>query len=341
MSGDVYHPPFTLTSDLVRQVANIAQLIGQLTASAGFSRDLHLRRLNRIRSVTGSLAIEGNTLSEEQVTALLAGEPVLAPPREVLEVRNALRAYDTLPQWDALSERDLLAAHQVLMTGLVDHPGRYRLGGVGVVDGIDVIHLAPPAGRVPELMGRLFEWLRGTDQHPLIASSVFHYEFEFIHPFSDGNGRMGRLWQTLALTRWEPVFAWLPVESLVHQHQAEYYTALEQSTTATDSAHFIRFMLGCIEMAVRQAAAQTPATMSGKMSGILSGKTSQQVLALVGETPTISIPELAEALGVSGRTVERAIRRLREAGLLHRVGPAKGGRWEAISPPRPPGSRAV
>jgi Fic family protein len=155
---------------------------------------------------------------------------VLAPPRELQEARNALAAYDKLQEWDGHLETDLLAAHEVLMLGLLDHPGAYRNRGVGVMAGKKVIHMAPPAAQVQRLMGQLFAWLQATKEHPLIASSVFHYEFEFIHAFSDGNGRMGRLWQTLLLSHWNPAFAWLPVESLGHQDQERYYKALNAST---------------------------------------------------------------------------------------------------------------
>jgi Fic family protein len=193
-----YQPPFTLTSDIVSLVAAISQQLGRLSTLPEQGLDLRLRRINRIRTVMGSLAIEGNTLTEEQITALLNGKPVLAPPRELQEARNALKVYERLPDWDGHQESDLLAAHQLLMKGLLDHPGRYRTGDVGATAGLGVVHMAPPANRVHKLMRDLFNWLGATREHPLIASSVFHYEFEFIHPFADGNGRMGRLWQTLA-----------------------------------------------------------------------------------------------------------------------------------------------
>jgi Fic family protein len=210
------------------------------------ARALRLRRINRIRTIHGSLAIEGNTLSEAQITAILEGKRVIAPPREVQEVKNALAAYDRFDTWKPEAEKDLLEAHRILMSGLIDEAGLYRHGGVGVMAGQQVIHMAPPADRVPHLMADLFGWLAATDAHPLIASSVFHYEFEFIHPFADGNGRMGRLWQSLILARWNPLFADIPVESLIFEHQAEYYQAIQESTRQTDSAPFIAFMLRMI-----------------------------------------------------------------------------------------------
>lgn len=234
-------PPYTLTPGIVSLVAEIAERVGQLTLA---SEDrLRLRRANRIRTIQGSLAIEGNTLSEEQITAIVEGKLVIAPPREIQEVRNALSAYERLDHWRPEREADLLEAHGILMAGLLEEAGRYRSGGVGVMQGEQVIHMAPPAKRVPELMADLLDWLATCEEHPLIAGAVFHYEFEFIHPFADGNGRLGRLWQTLILSRWRPVLADLPVESLVHAHQADYYQAIAESTEQTDSAPFIQFML--------------------------------------------------------------------------------------------------
>ncbi len=319
-----YQPPFTLDGEIVSLVANIAEHMGRLSAQPEFATDLRLRRINRIRTVAASLAIEGNTLTVEQITAMLEGKTVLAPPRELQEARNALAAYEQLPQWDGLSEDDLLAAHRTMMLGLLDHPGIYRSSGVGVLTGNQVIHMAPPAGRVPQLMSQLFGWLRETREHPLIASSVFHYEFEFIHPFSDGNGRIGRLWQTVLLSRWNPTFAWLPVESLVHQNQAGYYRALQDSTEAADGAPFIRFMLGCIHDAVRGE------KTIGKTIGQKIGKTPHRVLALLAENSQLTVAELAALTGKSALTIHRAIRTLRESGRLRRIGPAKGGYWEII-----------
>jgi len=249
-----YQPPFILTSTILSLVAEICESIGRLSTQADGAKELRLRRINRIRTIRGSLAIEGNTMSEAQITAILDGKRVIAPPREIQEVRNAISAYDRLEYWQPHAEEDLLAAHSHLMAGLLDEEGAYRRGGVGVMAGDQVIHVAPPADRVPFLMGDLLSWLHKTDQHPLVAGSVFHYEFEFIHPFADGNGRLGRLWHTLILLRWNPLFAHIPVESLVHEHQAEYYQALQRSTNQADSAPFIEFMLKMILDAVSVAA---------------------------------------------------------------------------------------
>ena len=239
------NPPFRITSHILALAERIGEAIGR-TEEAALSPDLRLRRINRIRTIRGSLAIEGNTLSKEQVSTILDGKPVVAPLREIQEVRNAINAYDQYPRWDPGSEADLLNAHEVLMAGLLDAPGHYRRGGVAVTGAGEVHHIGPPADRVPHLMSDLLSWLGSTTEHPLIAGSVFHYEFEFIHPFEDGNGRMGRLWQTLILTRWKPLFTDVPVESLIHARQSEYYEAIRESSGRGESTPFIAFMLDTI-----------------------------------------------------------------------------------------------
>jgi Fic family protein len=216
--------------------------------------NLRLSRINRIRTIQGSLAIEGNTLSEAQITAILDGKRVMAPPKQIQEARNAIKAYDQFASWQPTNEKQLLQAHQLLMAGLIDDPGRYRNGNIGVINGEALVHMAPPANRVKKLMGDLLSWLAVSDQHPLITSSVFHYEFEFIHPFADGNGRMGRLWQTLNLSQWNPLLAQLPVDSMVHEHQNQYYQAINLSTQTSDSAPFIEFMLGVILATIESCA---------------------------------------------------------------------------------------
>lgn len=246
-------PPFTLTPNIIHLVANISEHIGRLSFANAQASELRLNRINRIRTIQGSLAIEGNTLSEEQITAILEGKRVIAPPRELQEARNAILAYEQLDKWQPEKEKDLLHAHALLMQSLVDDAGYYRKGNVGVMKGEQVVHMAPPANRVAGLMKNLLHWLKTSNQHPLIASCVFHYEFEFIHPFSDGNGRMGRLWQTLLLSQWNPLFQNIPVESLVHEHQAEYYQAINTSTQKTDCATFIEFMLRMILEAITSA----------------------------------------------------------------------------------------
>ena len=281
-------PPYTITPDLLVRVEQIGEAIGRAEA-AGISQDLRLRRVNRIRTIHGSLAIEGNVLSEEQVSTILDGKPVVAPPKDVQEARNAIRAYDLYRQWNPAGEADLLHAHQVLMTGLLDMPGRYRRTGVSVTGGGEVHHVGPPAGRVPHQMANLLAWLDGTDEHPLIAGSIFHYEFEFIHPFEDGNGRMGRLWQTLILTRWKALFAHVPVESLVHARQSDYYDAIRRSSATGESTPFITFMLEVILEALRvpapsdQAGDQVTDQVARLLTALREGpKTATELMADLG-----------------------------------------------------------
>jgi len=236
-------PPYTITPEMVRLVAAIGELVGSMAAATDVVLPPQLRRRNRIRSIHGSLGIEQNSLSLDQVTAVINGRRVMGPSREIQEVRNAFAAYEALPQWSPTNLKDLLAAHRTMMAGLADDAGSFRSGGVGIFKGKQVVHLAPPARRVPALMADLLKWLKDTKEHPLVAGCVFHYEFEFVHPFADGNGRMGRLWQTLVLSTWQPWLAFVPVESIVRERQAAYYRALRRSDRQASSTRFIAFML--------------------------------------------------------------------------------------------------
>ena len=248
----VRRPPYGITPAILGRVEEIGEAIGRAEAAA-VGQDLRLRRINRVRTIRGSLAIEGNRLSEDQIATILDGKPVVGPLRDIQEARNAIEVYDRYQEWDPANEAHLLRAHEILMRALLDGPGRYRSSPVVVMGGEEVQHIGPPANRVPGLVADLLEWLGTTDEHPLISSSVFHYEFEFIHPFEDGNGRMGRLWQTLILTRWNPLFTGVPVESLIHAGQDDYYRAIRESSAAGESTRFIEYMVDTI-----LAALQTP-----------------------------------------------------------------------------------
>ena len=300
-------PPYTIAPDILFRIEEIGEAIGRAT---GIVQDLRLRRINRILTVRGSLAIEGNILSEEQVSTILDGKPVVAPLRDIQEARNAIKAYDQYQQWDPASEADLLSAHEVLMSGLLDAPGHYRRTDIGVMGGGAVQHIGPSARRVPQLMANLLAWLGSTDEHPLIASSVFHYEFEFIHPFEDGNGRMGRLWQTLILTRWKPLFAHIPVESLVHARQGDYYQAIRQSSAEGESTPFIAFMLKIILDA-----------LSDQVGDQVSDQVAR-LLAVLRTGPKTAV-ELMAALGLSHRPTFRKnyLRPALSAGLVEMTRP--------------------
>ena len=216
-----YNPPFHITDEITNLVAAISEQIGRITVLSHGNLNPRLRRENRIKTIHSSLAIEHNSLSLEQVTAILDGKRILGNPNEIQEVKNAYDAYEMLLALDPYSVRDLLKAHQTMMAGLILENGTFRSGGVGVFDGEVVIHLAPPARLVPVQIQDLFHWYQTSKIHPLIRSAIFHYEFEFIHPFADGNGRMGRLWHSLLLGNWNEIFYWLPIEELIRSRQSE------------------------------------------------------------------------------------------------------------------------
>ena len=283
-----YKPPYQIDAPITRLIAEISEAIGRITALSDTPLAPQLRRENRIKTIHASLAIEQNTLTLDQVTAVIEGKRVLGSPREIQEVRNALAAYDAMGEWEPASRQDLLTAHALLMTGLTDEAGRFRSGGVGVVAGGKIVHMAPPAKLVPELVHNLLEWLRTTGEHPLIASSLLHYELEFIHPFADGNGRMGRLWQTLALMQWKPVLAWLPVETVIKHHQAEYYKVLSECDKAGDATLFVKFILQSLSSAIAEIS-----------------QTDQ-----VFDQETDQVHSLLEVLGASEMSGAEAMRRL-------------------------------
>jgi Fic family protein len=325
-----YLPPFQITTRVLGRVAEICEALGRLSISNSQTLSPRLRRDNRIRTIHASLAIESNTLSLEQVTAVFNGERVLGLPREIQEVRNAILAYEQLGHWLPDQRADMLRAHQLLMTGLVDRPGYWREGGVGIYRGEALVHMPPPANRVNSLIDDLLAWLRSTDVHPLIASCIFHYEFEFIHPFDDGNGRMGRLWQTLILSRWQPLLAYLPVETLIHARQQAYYQALSHSDQLAEATPFIEFMLDALGDAIRDLGAADVASGSEISSEISSEIIPNQVLALLSAEPRLSAAALAARVGISSRAVEKHLARLREQGRIRRHGSPRAGRWEVL-----------
>lgn len=245
-------PPYTITREIIQLIASVSEKIGAVNASHLYKPATELRKKNRIRTIQSSLEIEGNTLTENQITALLENKRVIAPKKDILEVQNAIRLYDQIHQFNPYKRKDLERAHAVLMKGLVEQAGSFRTSNVGIVKGAKVAHIAPEGAMVNGLMNDLFEYLKKDDDLLLIKSCVFHYEFEFIHPFTDGNGRMGRFWQTVILTKQFPVFEFLPVEHLIKQRQKEYYHALSVSDKKGNSTVFIEFMLGIISDALEE-----------------------------------------------------------------------------------------
>ncbi|MBC8174842.1 MAG: Fic family protein [Candidatus Marinimicrobia bacterium] len=249
-----YKPPYTITSKIVELISKISENIGQLEVLEFKVSHSRLRKISKIKTITGTLQIEGNTLTEKQITAILNGKRVLGSVKEVAEAKGAIELYNRLERFDYKNQDHLLESHKVLMDDVLKNAGAFRHQNVGVGGQNSVVHIAPPKENVPELMMDLFKWLKKTKEHPLIVSSVFHYEFEFIHPFIDGNGRMGRFWQSLVLFHWKPFFSYVPIESIVRDRQIEYYNALEQCGQAGESTLFIEYMLDSILEAMNQLA---------------------------------------------------------------------------------------
>ncbi|WP_455229850.1 Fic family protein [Geopseudomonas aromaticivorans] len=320
-----YQPPLTLTLAMLALLAEISEQVGRLSARHEAALTPQLRRGNRIRTIQASLAIENNTLSVEQVTAVLEGKRVLGLPREIQEVRNAFAAYEAMPGWRPASRADLLTAHGLLLQGLIDDAGQFRRGGVGIYRGEQLLHMAPPASRVPQLVSDLLGWLGRTDLHPLIASCVFHYEFEFIHPFADGNGRMGRLWQTLILSQWRSVLAWLPVETVILEQQDAYYAALSAADRQAEATPFVEFMLRALQQALAEAIAA-----EGSLQGSEESSEETPLLRLLKAHPGLTAKQAAEQLGLSPRAVEKQLATLKASGRLRRIGSNKGGYWQVV-----------
>ncbi len=324
----MYTPPFTITSKIIDLISRISERIGEINSLESSTRNVQLRKENRIKTIHSSLAIENNSLSLEQITAIIEGKRVLGAPNEIQEVKNAVQAYDLLLSLDSTSEKDLLRAHRLMMSDLVSQNGKYRTGGVGIFDGSEVVHIAPPADRVPALMADLFDWLRNSDVHPLIKSSVFHYEFEFIHPFQDGNGRMGRLWQTVILKDWKDVFAWLPVETLIKENQAEYYKALNTSDSNADSTIFMEFMLGLLEKTIEEIIA-TENRVTVKVTQKVTVN-QQKIIEAIKENPYITQDELSQKIGIARKNIISNMKKLQEKNIIRRVGADKNGWWKVI-----------
>ena len=323
----MYKPPFTVSPKAINLIAKISGLIERYSIKMESEDTLRLRRANRIKTIHSSLAIEGNTLSEGEVQAVLEGKKVVAPLKEIQEVRNAIKTYELYPKLNPFSVQDLLLAHGTMMAGLVDEAGMFRKGGVGVFDGERAIHVAPPPDRVRALMNNLFGWLEGSDDHLLVRSCVFHYEFEFIHPFTDGNGRIGRLWQSLILDKLNPIFEHLPVENMVYSNQQAYYDAINKSSNIGDSGPFIDFML--------QEIFDTLLIHQGKSNDEIAEAKGlnyqhQRVLGYLRTDNRITASKIAADFGMSARQIERILADMKASGIIRRVGANRNGYWEII-----------
>ena len=323
----MYKPPFTVSAKAINLIAKISSQLERYAIRMEQEDTLRLRRANRIKTIHSSLAIEGNTLSEGEVQAVLEGKKVVAPLKEIQEVKNAIKTYELYPKLNPFSIQDLLLAHGTMMAGLVDEAGMFRKGGVGVFDGDKPIHIAPPADRIRDLMSDLFGWLENADDHLLIRSCVFHYEFEFIHPFADGNGRIGRLWQSLILGRLNPIFEHLPVENMVYSNQQAYYHAINRSSDLGDSGPFIDFMLEEILNALVGHQGKSIADIADEQ-----GLNYQQlrVLGYLRADRHTTAAKIAAELDMSARQIERMLADMKARGIIRRIGANRNGYWEIV-----------
>lgn len=311
-----YTPPYTITSKILNFTSKIAEHLIELKYNKSQVITPMLRKKNRIKTLAGTLEIEGNYLGEDKITAILDGKRVLGTMREVAEVEGAIKAYQELENYHYDKINDLLKAHKILMSGILTRAGSFRSSNVRVAD-----HVAPQAHMVPDLMMQLFEWLQNSDEHMLLKSCIFHYEFEFIHPFMDGNGRMGRLWQSVMLYDYNPLFSSLPTESIVRDHQEAYYKALEDATTLGESTPFIEFMLEMILEAITKVG-----NTVGNMVGNLS-ENQRMIIQMMRENYKVSAKLLSEEIGISVRKIEENIAKLKKLGMIERLGGTRG-HWE-------------
>ncbi|MCM1048348.1 MAG: Fic family protein [Clostridiales bacterium] len=323
-----YQPPFTMSEEITNLIVEIGEYVGAIATYDALRPNPILRRENRIKSIYSSLAIEQNTLTLEQVTDVINGKRILGPPQDIREVKNAYEVYERISAFNPYSIKNLLLAHKIMMEGLVQDAGSFRSGNVGVYAGTELIHAGTPAKYVPDLINQLFAWLKQSKYHPLVKSCIFHYEFEFIHPFADGNGRTGRLWQSLILQKWKEVFAWIPVETLVYENQAEYYKVLQQADKAGDSTQFVEFMLIMIRNALREISETSSGTNVGINVGINVVTNEEKIISLLKQDGSMSAVKLSVSVGITERQAQRILSKLKKEGIIIRHGANKNGYWE-------------
>jgi Fic family protein len=317
-----YTPPYKITSKIVNLISSISEEMTKIEVDKTNIISPRLRKINRIKTLAGTLEIEGNFLGEEKITAILDGKKVLGTYEEITEVEGAIEAYKAFEKYDFTKLDDLLYAHKLLMQDILKTAGSFRKVNVGVGGKDGVSHIAAQPDLVPKLMDDLFDWLERSDEHPLIKSSVFHYEFEFIHPFSDGNGRIGRLWQSVILYDWKESFIAIPTESIIRNHQEDYYKAIEESSQIGESTPFVEFMLGVILEAINSSVKD-----SVKDSVNSSVNTEDKILDLLKQNPNHTIKELADILNLTTRAIEKQIAKLKSEDKIQRVGSARKGYW--------------
>ena len=321
-------PPFKITNEILNFVYEIGELVGKISAEKEFEKNLTLRRENGIKTIYSSLAIEQNTLTLEQVTDVINGKRVLAPPKDIKEVQNAYEIYERLDELNENSVKDLLLAHKIMTSELIKESGRFRSKNAGVYQGDKLIHMGTLPEYIPELINNLFLWLKNSKEHPLIKAAVFHYEFEFIHPFQDGNGRIGRLWHSLILSKWKKIFAWLPVESLVQKYQKEYYIAINNSNRNGESTEFILFMLRIINETLIELIETEK--MTDKLTGKMTDKNEERtklVIKYLNQNNSINNKDAKNLLDISEATARRFLNKLVKENILEAVGEYKARKY--------------
>lgn len=317
------YPPYTITDKMLNYATQIMEKIGEANYFERFNRFPQLRRKTRIQSIHSSLAIENNQLSLFQVEDVINGKMVIGEQKDIQEVRNAYKAYQELDDIDPYSIEDLKRIHGIMTFLTVENNGKFRSHGEAVYDGDKIIFMAPPENMVPILMEQLFDWINSVKKkvNPLILSSIFHYEFLFIHPFTDGNGRMARLWQTTVLAKWKELFKYIPIESIIKKHQEEYYIAIANSNNAGNSNGFIEFMLKIINEAVVGMIIEQETTQE---------TTQEKILDLIKKNPSITQAEMGKVLGLTRDGIAYNIKILKESKMIERIGATKNGSWKII-----------
>ena len=317
------YPPYSITDKMLNYVSEIMEKIGETNYFESLNRFPELRRKTRIRSIHSSLAIENNQLSLFQVEDVINGKMVIGEQKDIQEVKNAYKAYEELENVNPYSIQDLKKIHGIMTFIVLDDNGKFRNHGEAVYDGDKMIFMAPPENMVPSLMENLFDWINKAkrDVNPLILSSIFHYEFIFIHPFTDGNGRMARLWQTAILADWKELFRYIPIESMIKKHQEEYYTAIANCNNAGNSNEFIEFMLKIINESVDNMIIEQETTQE---------TTQEKIIDLIKKNPSITQEQMAKVLNLTRDGISYNIKLLKENGIIERIGSTKKGMWRIL-----------
>ena len=324
------YPPYTITNKMLNYVSDIMKKIGETNYLENVNKYPELRRKSRIKSIHSSLAIENNQLSLFQVEDVINGKLVIGEQKDIQEVKNAYKAYENIRKINPYSVEDLKKIHGILTFLIEKDAGKFRNHGEAVYDGDVQIFVAPPHELVPKLMEDLFDWLNKEKDkiNPLILSSIFHYEFVFIHPFHDGNGRTARLWQTAILSHWENLFAYLPIESMIKKNQEKYYKVIDNCNKAGNSTEFIEFMLKMIKNAIDEASKVTTQETAQETAQETTQETTQEkMLKLIKENPTITQVQMSKVLGITRDGISYNIKQLKEKEIIEREGSNKNGKW--------------